>query len=380
LTELPVTAAQDPNASAGELVEPRALRALYEISLAIGGVLDLAELARLVTFHARDLLDADGSVVHLWDEETQLFTELDSNHIDGGIARGGRLQIGQGIAGQTALQRSMLVIEDYPAWPQAVPGAVESGLRSALAVPLLVNDRLVGVLATRFTKSRTITDQQTHLLKLLAAQVAPALDAVRLHAAQGRLLERERALHEVSRALASDLDEAHVLDLAVRHAARLLDAPFARIWLHDAERDELRCASAEGFLSPGMADRRLPRQSLVGQSGPSCLSGQRTGHQNRPARLSGGGHSTGRYGARRVAGYASTRAHVHCRRRAPAARPGRRCRPRGLQCAGDGRSGLLGTPVAQHVRSHRLRHPHPGREGHYPACQFGRRGSLRPAG
>jgi GAF domain-containing protein len=183
-----VTAAQNPNASAAVQVEPRALRALYEIGIAIGGVLDLAELARLVTFHARDLLDADGAVLHLWDDETQLFTELDSNEIDGGISRGGRLQRGQGIAGQAALQRSVLVIEDYAAWPLAVPGAVERGLRSALAVPLLVADRLVGVLAARFAQPRTIHEHQTHILKLLAAQVAPALDAVRLHAAQSRLL------------------------------------------------------------------------------------------------------------------------------------------------------------------------------------------------
>ena len=161
----------------------------------------------------------------------------------------GVLRMGQGIAGQAALRRSVLVIEDYPSWPHAVPGAVESGLRSALAIPLVVADRVIGVLAARFTVPQAFTGEHELVLSLLAAQVAPALEAVRLHAAQTRLLDRERALREVSRALASDLDETRVLDLAVRHAARLLDAPYARVWLLDETGEFFTLAAAEGFVS-----------------------------------------------------------------------------------------------------------------------------------
>jgi diguanylate cyclase (GGDEF)-like protein/PAS domain S-box-containing protein len=246
-------------------IQARAFRALYDISIAIGGVLDRTELARVVTYHARELLAADGAVLHVWNDEANGFQELNSTTLDAGM-RSGVLSMGQGIAGQAALHRSVLVIEDYPNWPHAVQGAVEQGLCSALAAPLVVGERVIGVLAARFTAPRRITTQHEFILTLLAAQVAPALEAVRLFAAQSRLLDRERALREVSRVLASDLDERRVLDLAVRHAAQLLDAPYARIWLMDANGD-FRCDAAEGFLERGPLGECLSATtSLVGFS------------------------------------------------------------------------------------------------------------------
>jgi diguanylate cyclase (GGDEF)-like protein/PAS domain S-box-containing protein len=253
-------------ASDGLLIQPRVLHALHEIAVAIAGVLDQAELARLVTYHARELLGADGSVLHGWDDDADGFLELSASTTDAGLA-GGVLRIGQGIAGQAALRRSVLVIDDYPSWPHAVREAVDSGLRSALAIPLVVAGRVIGVLAARYTVSQALTDQHELILSLLAAQVAPALDAVRLHAAQTRLLDRERALREVTRALASDLDEARVLDLAVRHAARLLDAPYARIWLLDPMGAFFTLAAAKGFTAAAMGATNDPlsaTDSLVG--------------------------------------------------------------------------------------------------------------------
>jgi diguanylate cyclase (GGDEF)-like protein/PAS domain S-box-containing protein len=230
-------------------LQARTFRALYDIAVAIAGVLDWTELARLVTYHVRELLDADGAVLHVWDEDADGFQELSSNTLDAGL-RGGVLRMGQGIAGQAALHRSVLVIEDYPNWAHAMQSAVESGLRSALAAPLVVGDRVIGVLAARFTATRQLTLQHESILTLLAAQVAPALDAVRLYAAQTRLLDRERALREVSRVLASDLDESRVLELAVSYAAQLLDAPYVRIWLLDDD-GNFRCAAAVGPPSAG---------------------------------------------------------------------------------------------------------------------------------
>jgi diguanylate cyclase (GGDEF)-like protein/PAS domain S-box-containing protein len=246
-------------------IQARTFRALYDISVAIAGVLDWTELARLVTHHARELLAADGAVLHVWNDDADGFQELNSSTLDAGI-RSGVLRMGQGIAGQAALHRTVLVIEDYPNWPHAVQGAVEKGLRSALAVPLVVGDRVIGVLAARFTAPRQLTTQHEFILTLLAAQVAPALEAVRLFAAQSRLLERERALREVSRVLASDLDETRLLDLAVKHAAQLLDAPYARIWLIDGS-GAFQCVAGEGLLvAEPLGGLLSATQSLVGFS------------------------------------------------------------------------------------------------------------------
>jgi GAF domain-containing protein len=162
-----------------------------------------------------------------------------------------------------ALQRSVLLVGDYARWPEAVPIAIGRGVGSALAAPLLVGERLIGVLTAYFGQPAVPGDAHAELLSLAAAQVAPALESVKLHAVQTRLLERERALREVTRALASALDEAQVVQLAVSHAARLLEAPYARVWLVEDEA-HLRCAAAKGFTYPGLIGERLPVESLVG--------------------------------------------------------------------------------------------------------------------
>ncbi len=77
---------------------------------------------------------------------------------------------------------------------------------------------------------------------------------------QTRALGRERALLDVTRALAGHLDEAQVLQLAVRHAARLLDADYARLRLLEPD-GWLRCVAARGMVRADTLNRRLPPTS-----------------------------------------------------------------------------------------------------------------------
>ena len=63
------------------------------------------------------------------------------------------------------------------------------------------------------------------MLLLLAAQVAPALEAARLYATSNVERQHEQALREITQALAANLDERQVLDLAVGYGASMLKAP-----------------------------------------------------------------------------------------------------------------------------------------------------------
>src|SRR5438270_523527 len=106
---------------------------------------------------------------------------------------------------------------------------------------------------------------------LLAAQVAPALEAARLYAESDDERARERVLREITQALAANLDERHVLDLAVEYAAQLLESPYARVWLiapsdNNNSNNELYCAAAEGFIHSETFTRRLAPDSASGRA------------------------------------------------------------------------------------------------------------------
>src|SRR5207302_4959379 len=117
-----------------------------------------------------------GAVLRAWDERGNLLCEVPSND-QVTCTFAGALQPGEGIAGQTALRREVLAIEDYAAWEHAIPTAIERGVRSAVAAPLLVGDRVIGVLTALFHSPSRFDNQQTDVLKLLVAQVAPAVAA-----------------------------------------------------------------------------------------------------------------------------------------------------------------------------------------------------------
>src|SRR5205823_14123261 len=158
------------------------------------------------------------------------------------------LQLGQGAAGQAVQQRRPIVVDDYPNYAHAVAWGIARGLRSVQAVPLMVGDRPIGALVVRFYEPRSLPGpDEERTLVLLAAQVAPALEAARLYAATSLERQHERALREITQALAVNLDERQVVDLAVRHSAQLLRAPYARVWLLEPT-GELTCAAAEGFV------------------------------------------------------------------------------------------------------------------------------------
>jgi hypothetical protein len=67
----PVAQLTDDCGVAGVVVSPEIalFRALHEIAVAVGGVLDPVELACIVVERAYALLDADAAGVYVWDPE-----------------------------------------------------------------------------------------------------------------------------------------------------------------------------------------------------------------------------------------------------------------------------------------------------------------------
>src|SRR5882762_4185401 len=211
----------------------RLLRTLYELSYSAGRTLDPGELVKLVAEHACELLHGDAVALYLWDDEASLLMPVFSND-----------------------PRQPLVVEDYENYAHAVAWGTARQLKSVEAVPLMVGDRPIGALIVRFyDQQRVLGDDEERLLLLLAAQVAPALEAARLYATSNLEREHERALREITQALAVNLDERQVLELAVRYGATLLRAPYARVWLLQ-QSGEMSCAAAEGFVHADTFKRR----------------------------------------------------------------------------------------------------------------------------
>ena len=257
------------------------------------------------------------------------------------------LHAGEGAAGQAIKLRRTVVVDDYVHFEQAVPWGVERGLKSVEAVPLMLDDRPIGALVIRFYSQRPATGaDEARTLDLLAALAAPALEAARLYASSRLEREHERALREITSALAENLDEHHVLELAVESERAACSERRTRASGWSSRPASSVCAAAEGYTSSDTFIRPLAHDSISGMAARQQILnlgnapaetnwyfnrefGERTGSR----RVPGCGPVAGRRVARRDRSHAPDRLSVQRGRGAVAGQPGKCRRRRGQQCA-----------------------------------------------
>ena len=131
-----------------------------------------------------------------------------------------------------ALERRTVHVSDLLSDPAFSPQPRElyekENVRTVLSVPMLREDKLIGVITTWRREVRPFSDKQVALVKTFADQAVIAIENVRLfQEIQDRTrelqvsLEEVRALSDVSRAVSSSLDLRQVLDAVAGYAVNL---------------------------------------------------------------------------------------------------------------------------------------------------------------
>jgi putative methionine-R-sulfoxide reductase with GAF domain len=156
---------------------------LLEAGRAMNAVLDLPELLQTVLRSACELLDANGGSVMLVDGD-ELVTLCVRGREE---AVGARLRLGEGVAGHVALRREPVLIDGYVD-PNEFPGLAdrEPYVESAMSLPLIHRDEVVGVLNINAAIGRAFTEYDLRAVAVFAEQAATAV-------ANARLYEAERA-------------------------------------------------------------------------------------------------------------------------------------------------------------------------------------------
>ena len=148
-------------------------------------------------------------------------------------------------------------------------------IRSWLGVPMLVGERLVGMIALDRREPGFYTQEHARLAEVFAAQAAVAVENAHLFQAEREQRELAEALAEATAAVSSTLDLDQVLAAVLEQARRLLDVIACSVWLIDPETDELVCQQATGPQSEIVRGWRLaPGVGLAGwvaQSGESLV-------------------------------------------------------------------------------------------------------------
>jgi len=168
----------------------RTLRTLAHLSQEFSSILALDELLGKIAKTIHALISYDAFSVMLVDDALRILRHRFSERYDERASLD-NIPIGKGITGAAAESREVIRVVDTLEDPRYI--ASHPDVRSEVAVPLVVQDRVVGVMDLESDRVGFFTDDHVRLLALLAPQIASSVDNARLYE---EIAARERRMEE----------------------------------------------------------------------------------------------------------------------------------------------------------------------------------------
>jgi len=208
------------------------LEVLNEVSSVITSTLELDTVLDLIMQKAIELLQAEAGSLLLLDEDTGELVFWVTNGPRTADLVGKRLPLGTGIVGKVAESACPLIVDDVQRDGRWYPGLDEQSefvTRSVICVPLIVRERVIGVveLLNRRDGNPFDTEDQ-RLLTAFAAQAAVSIENARLFTMTDQALadrvEELSMMQRVDRELNATLDYQQVMEITLSWALRTTGA------------------------------------------------------------------------------------------------------------------------------------------------------------
>jgi len=189
------------------IVSPEASRfvsTLIEINHEITSILDLDELLQKIADLTNRFVPFEIFAIFLLDDEKQELYLRFAIGYSPDVVKNLRIKLGDGVTGTAAMERRPVVVDDVRTYPRYIE-AVKS-TRSELAVPLVSQNRVVGVLDIQSSEPDYFRKDQGRMLILLASQIAIAIENARVYESERRNRELLALLYDISLEMGSTLE------------------------------------------------------------------------------------------------------------------------------------------------------------------------------
>jgi phosphoserine phosphatase RsbU/P len=176
----------------------RTLRVLAHLSQEFSSILDLDELLTKIASTVRALITFDAFSIFLVDREHNLLRHRFSQRYDERVSVQ-NIELTQGIVGAAVQSRETVRVADTLADPRYIVSHPD--VRAEVAVPLVLQDRVIGVMDLESNRLGFFTDEHVRALSLLAPQIASSVENARLYEelthSEQRMQEDLRAAHKL---------------------------------------------------------------------------------------------------------------------------------------------------------------------------------------
>jgi len=198
----------------------RTLRTLAYLSQEFSSILDLDELLGKIAETVRALINYDAFSILLVDADKRVLRHRFSVRYDERVKLD-NIPVGKGITGAAAEARETIRVRNTAEDPRYIMSHPD--IHSEMAVPLIVQDRVVGVLDVESERVGYFTEEHQRTLTLLAPQIASSVENARLYEElsqrEQRMEQDLKAARKLQRVLQPRDAEIRGLEIGIRSRA-----------------------------------------------------------------------------------------------------------------------------------------------------------------
>jgi len=194
---------------------------LLEVADVVNTTLDLDTTLQRVAELVRKVIDYEIFAILLLNEKTQDLRFRFQVGYPKDVADRTRVKVGSGVTGRAAQLREAVLVDDVRQEPDYI--AVLPNVRSELAIPLIVKNRLIGVIDIEAQEVGYFTEEHKRLLALIASRMAVGIENARLYTRTTRQARTLLLLNEIARELTSILNLDQLFQRIADLLSRLID-------------------------------------------------------------------------------------------------------------------------------------------------------------
>ncbi|MBZ5657675.1 MAG: GAF domain-containing protein [Acidobacteriia bacterium] len=218
---------------------------LLEVADVVNTTLDLETTLRRVAEVVRKVIDYEIFAILLLNEQRQeLYVRFQVGYPPE-VADRMRIKIGEGVTGRAAQSRQAVLVGDTATLDYYIPAV--PNVHSELAIPLIVKNRVIGVIDIEAREKEYFTEEHKRLLTLIASRMGVGIENARLHTRITRQARALLLLNEIAQELTSILNLDELLKRIAELLNRLIDYQMFSILLVDASGEKLQHRFSQRF-------------------------------------------------------------------------------------------------------------------------------------
>ncbi len=220
----------DDKASRSKITSPTKessvqIESLFQMSMAIVSSRYLEEILQLIVQMTAEMMNSKICSIMLLDDEKGELIIKATQALSAEYRSKPNIKVGQSISGLAVKQKEPIAVQDVtidPLYKYPVL-AKKEGLKSMLAVPMMIKDKVIGVVNSYTARKHNFSDEEIKLLQIVASKAAIAIENTRLvdqAAAMKEALEARKLIERAKGILMKKhkISEDHAFEIIQRQS------------------------------------------------------------------------------------------------------------------------------------------------------------------